>query len=220
MIFVYYVCFFSLIYTLIRNSFCGISKTIKERYTRMRQPVYYIFVAFTDIVKETSSTVLWHLKFAWYSMGATHQIYLSVLERDLEINSFRHTWPYLIIEIFVSRTKILKPSCFRTVINRTFNFHTKNVFWLFLQHRSPDETFKELVIELDCVTRSAVQFSKHTRDVSMHSVLAHQISQYYRRYQVPNTDWAASWYTFCKLDRFPDFRLFKLIADFAGFSII
>ena len=63
---------------------------------------------------------------AWYSSSATRQICFNGLDHDFRIHSFRLTWPYQIVEVFVTQAKFLEPSVI--VINNNFAFRTTNVF--------------------------------------------------------------------------------------------
>ena len=53
--------------------------------------------AFADVVKVRNLTELSDAELAWYSLNATHQIYLNSLEHGFWIHGFKPTQPCLII---------------------------------------------------------------------------------------------------------------------------
>ena len=69
---------------------------------------------------------------AWYSLSATHQIYLYGLEQTLRIHGFKFTWPYLIIKVLAIQGKNIfqLPGYCTVIFTFTFTFHT-NVFGCF-----------------------------------------------------------------------------------------
>ena len=82
-------------------------------------------------MKVTNCTKLWNTMFTWYSPCATRWIYLYDLKYRLGIHGFRLTWPFLIVELLVTREKCLEPSGYCTVIKCAFTCHKINILFAF-----------------------------------------------------------------------------------------
>ena len=63
--------------------------------------------AFTEVVKVMNHIELWYAELTWYSPNATHQICLHDLKPSFWIQTFRPTWPYLIVKVLATLVKFL-----------------------------------------------------------------------------------------------------------------
>ena len=154
-----------------------------------------------EIMKVTNHSKLWNIELTWYSLSATHWICLYGLEQGFRINSFRSTWPCLIIEILLVPAKFLKPFGFCTVINCIFPFCKTNVFSCFCSVMTQFKLMMHKFPNLDYVAHSSVQLLNLKQSKAMHSISAHQLPWYYQPQQIPSTAWTAliTWYMHCKL---------------------
>ena len=109
----------------------------------------------------------WDAELAWYSPGATQQIGLYGLEHSHRIRGFRLIWPCLIVKVHATWAKFLEPSGYCTVINSTFDFHTKNVFDCFCNVMARLEPLKHRLLNL----------------TTLHNMSAHLTQWYYLRKQ-------------------------------------
>ena len=73
--------------------------------------------SFTNFMKGTNPNWLWDGELAWYSLNATHRIFLCGLKQGLGIYNYKPTCLYLIIEILAIRAIFLQPSSYCTALS-------------------------------------------------------------------------------------------------------
>ena len=127
-------------YSLDLQMLWRLSTTLECEMLRSPDTLWVLLAGFTSIVKMSKHTGLCGAEVTWYFPSAICRLY--GLEYDLWIHNFSPTWARLIVEVFATQAKFLKPSCNCTLINCAFTFHTTNIFSLLPRHYGPLRTGK------------------------------------------------------------------------------
>ena len=78
-------------------------------------------MVFTEVVKVTKML----------SLPYSHQVLFTGFASKTWSHGFKPTWPFLIVEVFVTRAKFLEPSGYYAMINCTFIFRAAIIFDIF-----------------------------------------------------------------------------------------
>ena len=146
------------------------------------------------------TTLDWDVDLAWYSLNATFQICLYVLEHSFKMHGFRPIWPCLIIEVLTTQAKSLEASGSSTMIKCIFTFYTTNVFSSFHSVMAQFKLVKHMFLNYSTVHIHLCSF-QITCSEAMLSESDHLLLWYYQPYWVPTTAWTVlvMWYTWHKL---------------------
>ena len=109
----------------------------------------------------------------WYSVKATHQIYINDLEHGFGIHTFGPTLPCLIIKVLATQLKFIEPCSYCS--NCMFTFCTTNVF----------DCFWGIMAQLKLIKHKFMNYTILLFNLCSFQI-THRVNQY-TIYQQPNS---------------------------------